>query len=149
MVTPDRSPRPTSAPAIAQSHITEPTPPAVSESKAPEVTKSEKELVRKEVKREETVPEKGKTETLEGVQVCQTVAGLCNCKVAFVGMGFDHHSYVLVSIGALRSDSLGFLGRHCPQFAVRRYFGLILEVGDKLQSLPSSVLPSPDTGREG
>ncbi|KAJ7304233.1 hypothetical protein JRQ81_011770 [Phrynocephalus forsythii] len=69
VVTPDRSPRPTSAPAIAQSHITEPTPPAVSESKEAEVTKSEKETVRKEVKREETVPEKGKTETREGVQV--------------------------------------------------------------------------------
>ncbi|XP_078236274.1 protein 4.1 isoform X14 [Pogona vitticeps] len=68
VVTPDRSPRPTSAPAIAQSHITEPTPPALPESKEPEITKSEKETVRKEAKCEETVPEKGKTETLEGVQ---------------------------------------------------------------------------------
>ncbi|XP_033013838.1 protein 4.1 isoform X5 [Lacerta agilis] len=67
VVTPDRSPRPTSAPAIAQSHVTEPTPPVVSESKEPVVTKAEKE--RKEVQHEKTLPEKTKTEPAEGSQV--------------------------------------------------------------------------------
>ncbi|XP_033013849.1 protein 4.1 isoform X15 [Lacerta agilis] len=66
VVTPDRSPRPTSAPAIAQSHVTEPTPPVVSESKEPVVTKAEKE--RKEVQHEKTLPEKTKTEPAEGSQ---------------------------------------------------------------------------------
>ncbi|XP_042296096.1 protein 4.1 isoform X16 [Sceloporus undulatus] len=68
VVTPDRSPRPTSAPAIAQSHLAEPTPPAVPDSKEPAVTKPEKEIIRKEVKVEETPPEKSKTELTEGVQ---------------------------------------------------------------------------------
>ncbi|CAI5781474.1 isoform X24 [Podarcis lilfordi] len=66
VVTPDRSPRPTSAPAIAQSHVTEPTPTVVSESKEPVVTKAEKE--RKEVQHEQTLPEKTKTEPAEGSQ---------------------------------------------------------------------------------
>ncbi|XP_053254556.1 protein 4.1 isoform X32 [Podarcis raffonei] len=66
VVTPDRSPRPTSAPAIAQSHVTEPTPTVVSESKEPVVTKAEKE--RKEVQHEQTLPEKTKTEPAEGFQ---------------------------------------------------------------------------------
>nr|XP_034975097.1 protein 4.1 isoform X14 [Zootoca vivipara]XP_034975098.1 protein 4.1 isoform X14 [Zootoca vivipara]XP_034975099.1 protein 4.1 isoform X14 [Zootoca vivipara]XP_034975101.1 protein 4.1 isoform X14 [Zootoca vivipara] len=66
VVTPDRSPRPTSAPAIAQSHVTEPAPPVVSESKEPAVTKAEKE--RKEVQHEQTLPEKTKTEPAEGSQ---------------------------------------------------------------------------------
>lgn len=71
MVTPDRSPRPTSAPAIAQSHVIEQMLPAViSESKEPAVTKAEKETLRKEVKCEETLPEVGKKEPAEGVQVC-------------------------------------------------------------------------------
>ncbi|KAJ6663502.1 hypothetical protein lerEdw1_009581 [Lerista edwardsae] len=69
VVTPDRSPRPTSAPAIAQSHVIEPMLPAViSESKEPTATKAEKETLRKEVKREDTLPEKAKKEPAEGVQ---------------------------------------------------------------------------------
>ncbi|XP_044290657.1 protein 4.1 isoform X23 [Varanus komodoensis] len=69
VVTPDRSPRPTSAPAIAQSHATESAPTAVSDRKETTITKSEKETVRKEVKHEETLPEKAKTEPCEGFQV--------------------------------------------------------------------------------
>ncbi|XP_054854991.1 protein 4.1 isoform X2 [Eublepharis macularius] len=69
VVTPDRSPRPTSAPAIAQSHAVEPTPPAVSDNKEPAVTKTEKETQRKELKREETLPEKPKSEPSEDFQV--------------------------------------------------------------------------------
>uniref|UniRef100_A0A670Y8G4 Protein 4.1 n=1 Tax=Pseudonaja textilis TaxID=8673 RepID=A0A670Y8G4_PSETE len=68
VVTPDRSPRPTSAPAIAQSHVTEPTVPAASVSKEPAVLKTEKETVKKEVKLEGTLQDKAKTEAAEGFQ---------------------------------------------------------------------------------
>ncbi|XP_077193310.1 protein 4.1 isoform X11 [Paroedura picta] len=67
VVTPDRSTRPTSAPAIAQSHVIEPTPPAVSDNKEPAVTKTE-ETQRKELKHEETLPEKPKTGPAEEFQ---------------------------------------------------------------------------------
>uniref|UniRef100_A0A8C5WVC1 Protein 4.1 n=1 Tax=Laticauda laticaudata TaxID=8630 RepID=A0A8C5WVC1_LATLA len=72
VVTPDRSPRPTSAPAIAQSHVTEPTVPAASVSKEPAILKTEKETVKKEVKLEGTLQDKAKTETAEGFQVGKT-----------------------------------------------------------------------------
>uniref|UniRef100_A0A8D0BDC1 Protein 4.1 n=1 Tax=Salvator merianae TaxID=96440 RepID=A0A8D0BDC1_SALMN len=68
VVTPDRSPRPTSAPAITQSHITEPPPSAVSDDKGPAVAKTEKETPRKEIKYEETRSEKTKTEPSEKPQ---------------------------------------------------------------------------------
>uniref|UniRef100_A0A8D0H0M8 Protein 4.1 n=1 Tax=Sphenodon punctatus TaxID=8508 RepID=A0A8D0H0M8_SPHPU len=67
VVTPDRSPRPTSAPAIAQSHVVEPTAPAGLDPKEL-VSKTEKEAVKTEIKREETLPEKAKTETTEVVK---------------------------------------------------------------------------------
>ncbi|XP_013926363.1 PREDICTED: protein 4.1 isoform X10 [Thamnophis sirtalis] len=69
VVTPDRSPRPTSAPAIAQSHVTEPIVPAASVSKEPAVLKTEKETVKKEVKVEGTLQDKAKAEPAEGFQV--------------------------------------------------------------------------------
>uniref|UniRef100_A0A8D0B6X3 Protein 4.1 n=1 Tax=Salvator merianae TaxID=96440 RepID=A0A8D0B6X3_SALMN len=72
VVTPDRSPRPTSAPAITQSHITEPPPSAVSDDKGPAVAKTEKETPRKEIKYEETRSEKTKTEPSEKPQVGKT-----------------------------------------------------------------------------
>ncbi|KAM6428048.1 protein 4.1 isoform 11-T12 [Liasis olivaceus] len=72
VVTPDRSPRPTSAPAIAQSHVTEPTLPDASDSKEPGVLKTEKETVKKEVKLEGTLQDKAKTEPAEGFQVGKT-----------------------------------------------------------------------------
>ncbi|XP_063168051.1 protein 4.1 isoform X15 [Candoia aspera] len=68
VVTPDRSPRPTSAPAIAQSHVTEPALPAASDSKEPAVLKTEKETVKKEVKLEGALQDKVKTEPAEGFQ---------------------------------------------------------------------------------
>ncbi|XP_032084366.1 protein 4.1 isoform X5 [Thamnophis elegans] len=68
VVTPDRSPRPTSAPAIAQSHVTEPIVPAASVSKEPAVLKTEKETVKKEVKVEGTLQDKAKAEPAEGFQ---------------------------------------------------------------------------------
>ncbi|XP_034609719.1 protein 4.1 isoform X28 [Trachemys scripta elegans] len=66
VVTPDRSPRPTSAPAIAQRHVVEPTPPAASETKEiVVVSKVEKEAVKTEGKHEEMLPEKAKMEPSE------------------------------------------------------------------------------------
>nr|XP_014432065.1 protein 4.1 isoform X18 [Pelodiscus sinensis] len=54
VITPDRSPRPTSAPAIAQRHVAEPTPPASSDTKEiVVVSKVEKEALDTEGKREE------------------------------------------------------------------------------------------------
>uniref|UniRef100_A0A452J5C4 Protein 4.1 n=1 Tax=Gopherus agassizii TaxID=38772 RepID=A0A452J5C4_9SAUR len=65
VVTPDRSPQPTSAPAVAQRHI-EPTPPAASGTKEiVVVSKVEKEAVETEGKHEEMLPEKVKMEPSE------------------------------------------------------------------------------------
>uniref|UniRef100_A0A8C4VZW4 Protein 4.1 n=1 Tax=Gopherus evgoodei TaxID=1825980 RepID=A0A8C4VZW4_9SAUR len=65
VVTPDRSPQPTSAPAVAQRHI-EPTPPAASDTKEiVVVSKVEKEAVETEGKHEEMLPEKVKMEPSE------------------------------------------------------------------------------------
>uniref|UniRef100_A0ACB8FSV5 Uncharacterized protein n=1 Tax=Sphaerodactylus townsendi TaxID=933632 RepID=A0ACB8FSV5_9SAUR len=69
VVTPDRSTRPTSAPAIAQSHMVEPTPPTASENKEPAATKTEKEAQKKELKHDEMLPEKSKTEPAEALQI--------------------------------------------------------------------------------
>ncbi|XP_073173388.1 protein 4.1 isoform X29 [Lepidochelys kempii] len=66
VITPDRSPRPTSAPAIAQRHVAEPTPSAASDTKEiVVVSKVEKEAVETEGKREEMPPEKAKMEPSE------------------------------------------------------------------------------------
>ncbi|XP_043388031.1 protein 4.1 isoform X41 [Chelonia mydas] len=66
VVTPDRSPRPTSAPAIAQRHVAEPTPSAASDTKEiVVVSKVEKEAVETEGKWEEMPPEKAKMEPSE------------------------------------------------------------------------------------
>ncbi|KAM6314133.1 protein 4.1 isoform 17-T21 [Podargus strigoides] len=62
VITPERSPRPTSAPAIAQSHAAEPVPakPHVKDVVAP--SKVEKEAAKPDVRREEIPPEKAKPE---------------------------------------------------------------------------------------
>ncbi|XP_074832663.1 protein 4.1 isoform X8 [Carettochelys insculpta] len=66
VVTPDRSPRPTSAPAIAQRHIAEPTPPVSSAIKEIAViSKVEKEAVETEGNHEDMPREKVKTEPSE------------------------------------------------------------------------------------
>ncbi|XP_019344159.1 protein 4.1 isoform X18 [Alligator mississippiensis] len=70
VITPDRSPRPTSAPAIAQSHVAEPTPPAASAFKEMEVvSKKEKEAAKTEVKHEEMPSDKAKMEPAEVTKV--------------------------------------------------------------------------------
>ncbi|XP_037737799.1 protein 4.1 isoform X2 [Chelonia mydas] len=73
VVTPDRSPRPTSAPAIAQRHVAEPTPSAASDTKEiVVVSKVEKEAVETEGKWEEMPPEKAKMEPSEVAKVGKT-----------------------------------------------------------------------------
>ncbi|XP_043362095.1 protein 4.1 isoform X16 [Dermochelys coriacea] len=73
VATPDRSPRPTSAPAIAQRHVAEPTPPAASDTKEiVVVSKVEKEAVETEGKHEEMPPEKAKMEPSEVAKVGKT-----------------------------------------------------------------------------
>nr|XP_032658710.1 protein 4.1 isoform X32 [Chelonoidis abingdonii] len=72
VVTPDRSPRPTSAPTIAQRHV-EPTPPAASDTKEIVVVSNvEKEAVETEGKHEEMLPEKVKMEPSEVAKVGKT-----------------------------------------------------------------------------
>ncbi|XP_068935418.1 protein 4.1 isoform X14 [Petaurus breviceps papuanus] len=63
--TPDRSPRPTSAPAIAQSHGLEVSFPGTSNGKKPTVSKVQKETVKVEVKKEEVAPEQVEPEPTE------------------------------------------------------------------------------------
>ncbi|XP_048681561.1 protein 4.1 isoform X20 [Caretta caretta] len=73
VITPDRSPRPTSAPAIAQRHVAELTPSAASDTKEiVVVSKVEKEAVETEGKREEMPPEKAKMEPSEVAKVGKT-----------------------------------------------------------------------------
>ncbi|XP_074832667.1 protein 4.1 isoform X12 [Carettochelys insculpta] len=73
VVTPDRSPRPTSAPAIAQRHIAEPTPPVSSAIKEIAViSKVEKEAVETEGNHEDMPREKVKTEPSEVSKVGKT-----------------------------------------------------------------------------
>ncbi|XP_050182101.1 protein 4.1 isoform X11 [Myiozetetes cayanensis] len=61
VITPERSPRPTSAPAIAQSHPAEPAP-AKPDVKDVATSKTGKETAKADVRREEFPPEKAKAE---------------------------------------------------------------------------------------
>ncbi|XP_043848648.1 protein 4.1 isoform X5 [Dromiciops gliroides] len=63
--TPDRSPRPTSAPAIAQSHGPEVSLPGTSNGKKSTVPKVQKETVKVEIKKEEEAPEQVEPEPTE------------------------------------------------------------------------------------
>ncbi|XP_074161681.1 protein 4.1 isoform X21 [Sminthopsis crassicaudata] len=63
--TPDRSPRPTSAPAIAQSHGPEVSFPSTSNGKKPTASKVQKETVKVEIKKEEVAPEQVEPEPTE------------------------------------------------------------------------------------
>ncbi|XP_051843981.1 protein 4.1 isoform X14 [Antechinus flavipes] len=63
--TPDRSPRPTSAPAIAQSHGPEVSFPSTSNGKKPTTSKVQKETVKVEIKKEEVAPEQVEPEPTE------------------------------------------------------------------------------------
>ncbi|KAM6190640.1 protein 4.1 isoform 5-T5 [Sarcoramphus papa] len=60
VITPERSPRPTSAPAIAQSHAAEPVPAKPDVKDTVTLPKVEKETAKPDVRREEIPPEKAK-----------------------------------------------------------------------------------------
>ncbi|XP_009320524.1 PREDICTED: protein 4.1 isoform X11 [Pygoscelis adeliae] len=62
VITPERSPRPTSAPAIAQSHAAEPAPAKPDAKDVVAASKVEKEAVKPDMRREEIPPEKAKPE---------------------------------------------------------------------------------------
>uniref|UniRef100_A0A8D0FW36 Protein 4.1 n=1 Tax=Strix occidentalis caurina TaxID=311401 RepID=A0A8D0FW36_STROC len=62
VITPERSPRPTSAPAIAQSHTAEPVPAKPGVKDVVAASKVEKEIVKPDVRREEIPPAKAKPE---------------------------------------------------------------------------------------
>ncbi|XP_074663402.1 protein 4.1 isoform X23 [Strix aluco] len=62
VITPERSPRPTSAPAIAQSHAAEPVPAKPGVKDAVAASKVEKEIVKPDVRHEEIPPAKAKPE---------------------------------------------------------------------------------------
>ncbi|XP_075378446.1 protein 4.1 isoform X10 [Mycteria americana] len=62
VITPERSPRPTSAPAIAQTHAAEPVPAKPNAKDVVAASKVEKEAAKPDVRREEIPPEKAKPE---------------------------------------------------------------------------------------
>ncbi|XP_040443303.1 protein 4.1 isoform X37 [Falco naumanni] len=68
VITPERSPRPTSAPAIAQSHTAEPVPAKPDAKDAAAASKVEKETAKPDVRREEILPDKAKPEPADAVK---------------------------------------------------------------------------------
>ncbi|NXX95929.1 EPB41 protein, partial [Centropus bengalensis] len=72
VITPERSPRPTSAPAIAQSHAAEPVPAKPGVKDAVAASKVEKEVVKPDKRREEIPPEKAKPEAANASKVRKT-----------------------------------------------------------------------------
>lgn len=73
----DRSPRPTSAPAIAQSQDTEGSVPGAPAKKTG-VSKAQKETVKDEEKKEEVPPEQAEPEPTEVWKVCRKCTYLAN-----------------------------------------------------------------------
>ncbi|XP_064381034.1 protein 4.1 isoform X14 [Dromaius novaehollandiae] len=71
-ITPERSPRPTSAPAIAPSHGPDAVPAKPDAKEAPAAPRAEKEGAKAETKREEIPPEKAKPEPAEAAKVRKT-----------------------------------------------------------------------------
>ncbi|NWS15537.1 EPB41 protein, partial [Pachyramphus minor] len=71
VITPERSPRPTSAPAIAQTHPAEPAP-AKPDVKDVATSKIGKETAKADVRREEFPPEKAKAEPADASKVRKT-----------------------------------------------------------------------------
>ncbi|NXV36711.1 EPB41 protein, partial [Rissa tridactyla] len=72
VITPERSPRPTSAPAIAQAHAAEPVPAKPDAKDMVAASKIEKEVAKPDVRREEIPPEKTKPETADASKVRKT-----------------------------------------------------------------------------
>ncbi|NXG94454.1 EPB41 protein, partial [Stercorarius parasiticus] len=69
VITPERSPRPTSAPAIAQTHTAEPVPAKPDAKDVVAASKIEKEVAKVDVRREEIPPEKTKPEPADASKV--------------------------------------------------------------------------------
>lgn len=76
VITPERSPRPTSAPAIAQSHAAEPGPAKPGSKDVVAASKIEKEAAKPDVRREEIPLEKAKPEPADASKVHQTCVSL-------------------------------------------------------------------------
>ncbi|NXG75348.1 EPB41 protein, partial [Baryphthengus martii] len=72
VITPERSPRPTSAPAIAQSHAAEPVPAKPDLKDAVAASKVEKETAKPDVRREEIPLERAKAEPADASKVRKT-----------------------------------------------------------------------------
>ncbi|KAM6190636.1 protein 4.1 isoform 1-T1 [Sarcoramphus papa] len=72
VITPERSPRPTSAPAIAQSHAAEPVPAKPDVKDTVTLPKVEKETAKPDVRREEIPPEKAKPGPADASKVRKT-----------------------------------------------------------------------------
>ncbi|NXV22980.1 EPB41 protein, partial [Cepphus grylle] len=72
VITPERSPRPTSAPAIAQTHSAEPVPAKPDAKDVVAASKVEKEVAKPDVRREEIPPEKTKPEPADASKVRKT-----------------------------------------------------------------------------
>ncbi|XP_049677122.1 protein 4.1 isoform X14 [Accipiter gentilis] len=72
VITPERSPRPTSAPAIAQSHAAEPVPAKPDRKDAVAASKVEKETAKPDARREEVPLEKAKPEPADASKVRKT-----------------------------------------------------------------------------
>ncbi|NXN61189.1 EPB41 protein, partial [Rynchops niger] len=72
VITPERSPRPTSAPAIAQTHAAEPVPAKPDAKDMVAASKIEKEVAKPDVRREEIPPEKTKPELADASKVRKT-----------------------------------------------------------------------------
>ncbi|NXF51156.1 EPB41 protein, partial [Oceanites oceanicus] len=72
VITPERSPRPTSAPAIAQSHAAEPAPAKPDAKDVVAASKAEKEAAKPDVRREEIPPQKAKPEPADASKVRKT-----------------------------------------------------------------------------
>ncbi|NWX52491.1 EPB41 protein, partial [Steatornis caripensis] len=72
VITPERSPRPTSAPAIAQSHAAEPVPAKPDVKDVVAASKVGKEAVKADVRREDIPPEKAKPEPADASKVRKT-----------------------------------------------------------------------------
>ncbi|XP_054079697.1 protein 4.1 isoform X13 [Rissa tridactyla] len=72
VITPERSPRPTSAPAIAQAHAAEPVPAKPDAKDMVAASKIEKEVAKPDVRREEIPPEKTKPEPADASKVRKT-----------------------------------------------------------------------------
>lgn len=132
MITPERSPRPTSAPAIAQSHAAEPVPAKPDVKDTVTLPKVEKETAKPDVRREEIPPEKAKPGPADASKVCQTRASL--------------EEAVLVPGWSIGSSNRPRAAALCtfPSRAARVFFLAQASGGCEVRGSGSQGNPSPD-----